>query len=338
MKPVIFGLAGETVDPAERALFSACDPAGYILFGRNIRDVAQVRALTDELREIAGRDDLFIMIDQEGGRVARMRPPVWPAFPPAANFDVLYQLAPSSAIEAARCNARALGAMLAEVGITANAAPVLDVRQPGASDIVGDRSFGDEPLRVAALGRATLDGLRDGGVVGIVKHMPGHGRALVDSHLELPTVTASTSDLEADLAPFRRLNGAPVGMTAHIVYTAWDEVRPASLSPRVIGEIIRGEIGFDGLLMSDDLDMKALNGQADDLALGVVEAGCDLALNCWGRLDEMQAIAAKLPEMSDLSRERLARAMATISSGTDREWPIERSLATRDKLLGLAAA
>ena len=338
MKPVIFGLAGETLSADERALFKVCDPAGYILFGRNIRDSAQLRALTDELRDVAGREDLFILIDQEGGRVARMRPPVWPAFPPSGDFEPLYDTAPSSAIEAVRCNARALGAMLAEVGITADAAPVLDIRQEGASDIVGDRAFGSEPMRVAALGRAMLDGLRAGGVVGVIKHMPGHGRALVDSHKELPCVEASAAELELDLAPFRALNQAPAGMTCHCLYTAWDAERPASLSPVVIGEIIRGAIGFDGLLMSDDLDMKALSGAADDLAAGVVSAGCDLALNCWARMDEMTAIAARLPEMSDRSRERLALAMATIASGPDADWPIERALATRDALLAKAAA
>lgn len=332
MKPVIFGLAGETVSAEERALFAACDPAGYILFGRNIRDALQLRALTDTLREIAGREDLFIMIDQEGGRVARMKPPHWPEFPAAATFDALYERAPSSAIEAARCNGRALASILHDAGITADAAPVLDVRQPGASDIVGDRSFGAEPMRVAALGRATLDGLRAGGVVGIIKHMPGHGRALVDSHHALPTVAANVMDLEWDIAPFRSLKWAPVGMTAHIVYTAWDAERPASLSPKVIGGIIRDAIGFDGLLMSDDLDMKALNGPADELAEAVVAAGCDLALNCWGRMAEMAAIAARLPEISDKSWERLARAMATIANGPD-DWTLNDALATRDLLL-----
>jgi len=330
--PAIFGLAGETVSAEERALFARCDPAGYILFSRNIRDAAQLRALTDDLRAIAGRQDLFIMIDQEGGRVARMKPPLWPEFPSAARFDTLYERAPSSAIEAARCNGRALGAILHDAGITANAAPVLDVRQPGASEIVGDRSFGAEPMRVAALGRATLDGLRAGGVVGIVKHMPGHGRALVDSHKALPTVTADMMDLEWDMAPFRSLNWAPVGMTAHIVYTAWDAERPASLSPKVIQWIIREAIGFDGLLMSDDLDMKALSGAADELAEAVVAAGCDLALNCWGRMDEMTAIAARLPQMSDKGRERLDRAMRTIASGPD-DWTLDEALATRDLLL-----
>jgi beta-N-acetylhexosaminidase len=332
MKPVIFGLAGETVSADERALFKACDPAGYILFGRNIRDVAQVRAMTDELREIAGREDLFIMVDQEGGRVARMKPPHWPLFPAGDAFDALYERGPSSAIEAARCNGRALGYVLAEAGITVDAAPVLDVRQPGASDVIGDRAFGAEPMRVAALGRATLDGLRAGGVVGVIKHIPGHGRALVDSHAELPLVTASRDDLEWDFAPFRTLNWAPAAMTAHIVYTALDAERPASLSPTIIGGLIRDDIGFDGLLLSDDLDMKALNGPADELAEAVVAAGCDLALNCWGRMDEMTAIAARLPEMGDKGRERLARAMATIRDGAD-DWSLDEALASRDVLL-----
>ncbi len=332
MIPAIFGLAGESISADERALFTACDPAGYILFGRNIRDAPQLRALTDQLREMAGREDLFIMIDQEGGRVARLKPPHWPEFPAAAQFDALYERGPSSAIEAARCNGRALASILRAAGITANAAPVLDVRQAGASAIVGDRSFGAEPMRVAALGRATLDGLRAGGVAGIVKHMPGHGRALVDSHEELPVVTADIMDLEWDLAPFRALNWAPVGMTAHVVYTAWDAARPASLSPKVIDGIIRGAVGFDGLLMSDDLDMKALNGPADELAEAVIAAGCDLALNCWARMDEMAAIAARLPETSDRARERLARAMATIADGPD-DWSLDESLATRDLLL-----
>jgi beta-N-acetylhexosaminidase len=332
MKPVIFSLAGETVSAEERALFKACDPAGYILFGRNIRDPEQVRALTDDLREIAGRDDVFITIDQEGGRVARMKPPHWPAFPASEVFDDLYDRAPSTAIEAARCNGRALAAILDEAGLTANAAPMLDVRQKGASDIVGDRSFGFEPMRVAALGRATLEGMKAGGVVGVIKHMPGHGRAMVDSHHDLPVVTASPAELESDIAPFRTLNWAPVGMTAHIVYTAWDETLPASLSPRVIQGVIREMIGFDGLLMSDDVDMKALKGTPVENALAVVAAGCDLALNCFGVMADMAAIAEALPEISDTARERLARAMATVSAGPD-DWSLQRALATRDMLL-----
>ena len=337
MKPVIFGLSGATLTPDERAFFADSQPAGYILFRRNIIDRAQLRALTDDLRALHGRDDLLIMIDQEGGRVARMQPPVWPAFPAGAVFDRLYDVAPSSAIAAARANARAIALTLAEVGITVDALPLLDVRQDGASDIMGDRTLGAEPMRVAALGRATLEGLADGGVVGIVKHMPGHGRALVDSHLELPVVRADADMLASDLQPFERLRDAPMGMTAHVVYTAWDAQRPASLSPTVIEDIIRTRIGFDGLLMSDDLDMKALQGSIPDLAAGVVAAGCDLALNCWGRMDDMLGIADQLPEITDVARARLDRAMGSVERGGDQP-ELAALLATRDSLLGLVAA
>lgn len=340
MKPVIFGLAGERLSADERAFFRDSDPAGYILFRRNIADRAQLRALTDDLRALHGRDDLLVMIDQEGGRVARMRPPEWPDFPAMQVFDSLYDIAPSSAIAAARANAQAIAVTLRQCGITVNALPLLDVRQPGASDIMGDRTLGAEPMRVAALGRAVLEGLRAGGVVGIVKHMPGHGRALVDSHHDLPTVTADEAALETDLRPFRALAAAPMGMTAHIVYTAWDAYRPASLSPAVIDDIIRGRIGFDGLLMSDDLDMKALKGDIPSLAAGVVEAGCDLALNCWARMDEMIGIAERLPDISDVSRARLDRAMATIAGHEDsggEDSLLETLLARRDALLAVMA-
>ncbi|QUT04478.1 beta-N-acetylhexosaminidase [Sphingobium phenoxybenzoativorans] len=335
MKPVIFGLAGETLTSDERAFFREAEPAGYILFRRNVADKAQLRALTDELRALHGRDDLLIMIDQEGGRVARMPPPVWPAFPPGAVFDALYDVAPASAIVAARTNAQAIAVTLRECGINVDALPLLDVRQPGASDIMGDRTLGAEPLRVAALGRAVLDGLKQGGVVGIVKHMPGHGRAMVDSHHELPHVEASEAELETDIAPFRALNRAPMGMTAHIVYTAWDAERPASLSPAVIANIIRNRIGFDGLLMSDDLDMKALKGDIPSLAAGVVAAGCDIALNCWGRMEEMVGIADALPDITAEGRRRLDRAMATVGDGGNAE-PLGDLLARRDELLALA--
>jgi beta-N-acetylhexosaminidase len=334
MKPVIFGLSGEGLTPDERAFFRDAEPAGYIIFRRNVADKAQLRALTDDLRSLHGRDALLVMIDQEGGRVARMQPPVWPAFPPGAVFDRLYDIAPSSAIAAARANAQAIAVTLRECGITVDALPLLDVRQPGASAIMGDRTLGAEPLRVAALGRAVLDGLRRGGVVGIVKHMPGHGRAMVDSHLDLPTVDADDAALETDIAPFRTLNAAPMGMTAHIVYTAWDADRPASLSPVVIETIIRQRIGFDGLLMSDDLDMKALRGDIPALAAGVVAAGCDIALNCWGRMEEMVGIADTLPDIRPDARARLDRAMATIGPDID-DQPLATLLETRDALLAL---
>lgn len=337
MKPVIFGMKGEALTPEERGFFQEAEPAGYILFRRNIKDKAQLRALTDELRALHGRDDLLIMIDQEGGRVARMTPPVWPAFPPAQIFDSLYDIAPSSAMAAARTNAQAIALTLRECGITVDALPLLDVRQDGASDIMGDRTLGAEPMRVAALGRAVIEGLRAGGVVAIIKHMPGHGRALVDSHLDLPTVNADEAALETDLAPFHMLHEAPMGMTAHIIYTAWDKKRPASLSPIVIDQIIRRRIGFDGLLMSDDLDMKALKGDIPSLAAGVVAAGCDLALNCWARMEEMAGIANALPEISPVSRTRLERAMATIRDSAPQPEELADLLARRDELLSVMA-
>jgi len=335
MKPVIFGLAGETLEADERALFRAAQPAGYILFRRNIADRDQLRRLTDDLRALAGRADLPILIDQEGGRVARMQPPVWPAFPAQGRFDALYEVAPISAIEAARANAHAIALTLAECGITVDALPLLDVRRLEGSDIIGDRALGAEPMRVSALGRAVIEGLRRGGVVGIVKHMPGHGRATVDSHLALPVVAAPAADLETDLEPFIRLRTAPMAMTAHVVYTAWDADRCATLSPTVIGEIIRGRIGFDGFLMSDDIDMKALSGTPAEKAAAAIAAGCDAALDCWGRMAEMDAIAEALPDMTDLSRARLDRAMATIA-GAAVSGDIAELTAKRDALLAYA--
>ena len=335
MKPVIFGLSGLTITPDERAFFTSADPAGYILFKRNIADRGQLRALTDDLRAMSGRDDLPILIDQEGGRVARMGPPEWPAFPAGPVFDALYEIAPISAIEAARANAQAIALMLAEVGITVDCLPLLDVSQPDTTEAISTRALGSEPLRVASMGRAIMDGLRAGGVVGVVKHMPGHGRAKVDTHYHLPTVTASDAELEIDLAPFRALAGAPMGMTSHIVFTAWDPERPATLSPIVIEEVIRKRIGFDGLLMTDDIDMKALSGSAGDKAAGSIAAGCDLVLDCWARMAEMEDIAGRLGDISERSRGRLNRAMATIA-GAKPQGEMAELVARRDALLALA--
>ncbi|GAB5482076.1 MAG: beta-N-acetylhexosaminidase [Parasphingorhabdus sp.] len=335
MKPVIFGMSGLSLTADEKAFFKESDPAGYIIFGRNVETKRQLRALTDELRLLHGRDDLAILIDQEGGRVARMQEPVWPKFPPGETFDKLYDIAPATAIEAARLNAQAIAESLREVGITVNCLPLLDVRQPDTVDAIGNRAMGSDPMQVAALGRAVIDGQTKGGAVSVVKHMPGHGRSVVDSHLELPKVSASAEELETDIAPFRSLSDAPMGMTAHIVYTAWDAERCASLSPTVIDNIIRGAIGFDGLLFSDDLDMKALKGEVPERARDVVAAGCDIALNCWGRMDEMIGIADLLGEISDKSRERLDKAMATLNqSGGQVE--LAELLSRRDALLAAA--
>ena len=337
MTPAIFGLCGTELTADERAFFREADPAGYILFGRNVANRSQLRALTDDLRTIHGREKLLITIDQEGGRVARLKPPQWPVWPSGEAFDRLYELAPASAIEAARANAEALGHDLAEVGITCTHAPVLDVRQEGAHDVIGDRALGHEPLRVAALGRAVLDGLARAGIAGTIKHMPGHGRSTTDSHLEMPTVTASDADLETDIAPFRALNSAPVGMTGHVLFTAWDAGNPATQSPYVIEEIIRKRIGFDGLLLTDDLDMAALSGSVPQRAEMSVRAGCDIALNCWAKMDDMTGIAQRLPSMSEATSERLERALADtrVDGAAGRQVEL---LAKRDMLLELAAA
>jgi beta-N-acetylhexosaminidase len=335
MQAAIYGVAGLELTDEERAFLRDADPAGMIVFRRNCEAPEQLLRLTDSLRELTGRGDLPILIDQEGGRVARMRPPAWPAFPAAERFAHLYDAAPSSAIEAVRSNARALALMLRSCGINVNCLPLLDVRQEGATDIIGDRALGSEPMQVAALGRAVLDGMASAGVVGVVKHMPGHGRALVDSHKELPVVTASAEELETDLEPFERLAWAPMGMTAHVVYTAWDADRPASLSPTVIHDIIRGRIGFDGWLMSDDLGMEALAGDFAARAAGVVAAGCDVALHCSGKMEEMVAVASAAPAMSAEGEARLARAMATVMVEDDDGPDLADALAKRDALLAL---
>ncbi|WP_324261236.1 beta-N-acetylhexosaminidase [Altererythrobacter sp. H2] len=334
MTPAIFGLSGPVLLDDERAFFREADPAGYILFGRNCQDPEQLRALTDTLREIHGRERLFICIDQEGGRVARLRPPHWSAFPSGAAFDALYDVAPASAIEAARVNAQAIGIELAQAGITVDCHPPLDVRQPGAHDVIGDRALGSEPMRVAALGRAILDGLARAGVAGCIKHMPGHGRTTTDTHKALPTVTASEAELEMDLAPFRTLNTAPIGMTGHLLFTAWDRENPATLSPRIVETVIRGSIGFDGLLLTDDIDMEALDGSVAERAERAIAAGCDLVLNCWAKMDDMAAMTARLPRLSEVGHARLERALVGTSLAGDPARKPEL-LAKRDELLSL---
>jgi beta-N-acetylhexosaminidase len=335
MQAAIYGLEGFELTDGERDFFRDAEPAGFILFKRNCENQDQLLRLTDALRDLSGRADVPILMDQEGGRVARMKPPEWPAFPPAGDFAKLYLAAPSSAIEAVRSNARALALMLRSVGVNVDALPLLDVRQEGASDIIGDRALGSEPMQVAALGRAVLDGLASAGVVGIVKHMPGHGRALVDSHKELPIVTADAELLNIDLEPFERLSGAPMGMTAHVVYTAWDPDHPASMSAKVIGEIIRGRIGFDGFLMSDDIGMEALQGDFGSRAAGVVAAGNDAALHCSGVMDEMVAVAAAVPALSERGVERLERAMASVKE-QPKGMDFAAAIANRDALLAQA--
>ncbi|ANU08587.1 beta-N-acetylhexosaminidase [Paraurantiacibacter namhicola] len=337
MLPVIFSPSGPALTEDERAFFAEADPAGYILFGRNCVDAQQLRRLTDDLRALHGRDKLLVSIDQEGGRVARLRAPNWTNYPAGEAFDRLYEIAPASAIEAARVNAHALALELSAMGITVDYHPPLDVRQEGAHDVIGDRALGRESQRVAALGRAILDGLARGGVAGCIKHMPGHGRSAVDTHKELPTVTASAEELETDIAPFAALNSAPIGMTGHLIFTEWDADNPATLSETVIRDIIRGRIGFDGLLLTDDIDMQALDGPLPERGARALAAGCDIVLNCWGKMDDMQGLAEACPAMSTQTAERLERALAgtqvDAASGDRAEL-----LAKRDSLLAIEGA
>ena len=314
MLPVIFGLSGASLTADEQAFFKDANPAGYILFARNIDDPQQLRALTDSLRDLAGRDDLPILIDQEGGRIARLGPPHWREWPAAAALAQVSGPQTSTDLDRAvarvQCNYEALGLELATMGINVTCAPVLDVPQPDAHDIIGDRAFASAPEVVAQLGQSCLVGLQLAGVAGVIKHIPGHGRALSDSHQSLPRVTASESDLVADCAPFLALADASMAMTAHVIYEAWDAEHCASVSATVIQKQIRQHIGFDGLLISDDLDMKALSGDIPARAAAVLAAGCDIALNCWGRLDDMKGIAERVPAMTPEATERLARVCA----------------------------
>lgn len=334
MKPVIFGLSGPVLSAEERAFFVGVDPAGYIFFRRNIVDRAQLRALTNDLRALNGRDALPILIDQEGGPVMRMGPPLWPAFPAASIFNALYERAPISALEAVRVNAQAIGLMLADAGINVNIAPVLDVRGPQTHETIGARSFGRGPMRVASMGAAMLDGLRQAGVVGVIKHIPGQGRATLDTHHHLPVVEATDAELADDLFPFERLNAAPMAMTGHVLFTAWDAEHPATMSSVIIRDIIRGQIGFDGLLISDDLDMAALSGDTPSRAVACLAAGCDVALHCSGAMTDMVAIAERVPNIAAAATERLARAMAAIEPA-DGSSSIAALVAKRDELLAL---
>ncbi len=336
MTPAILGLVGPELSADETALFRAANPAGFILFARNIVDPGQLRRLTDALRALHGRDDLAILIDQEGGRVARLKPPHWPVFPAAICFDRLYELAPVSALAAVEANALAIALYLSELGITVNCLPLLDVRQANSHPVVADRCFGAEPLRVAALGRAALQGLASGGVVGVVKHMPGQGRATSDSHVVLPRVDASAQELEHDLSPFRALSDACMGMTAHVVYTAWDADHCATQSPIVIDQIIRTAIGFDGLLMTDGLEMEALSGSMADRAERALAAGVDIALHCSGDFTDMADMVDRLGgAMQVKSRDRLDRAMQS-RAGVPSGLLASDAIARRDAYLALA--
>ena len=311
----IYGCSATALSAAEKSFFREVQPWGFILFARNISDAGQVAALVGELRDTVDDDKAPILIDQEGGRVARLKPPNWHARPPAARFGALHDTNPEFAREAVYLNARLIAHDLASLGINVDCLPVLDVPIPGAHDVIGDRAFSTDPATVITLGKAQIEGLIDGGVLPVMKHIPGHGRAGADSHLELPRVAASVEKLSAsDFVTFRSLDTCPIAMTAHVVYESIDPQRPATTSPKVIRDVIRGEIGFDGLLMSDDLSMKALDGSLSVRAKQALFAGCDLVLHCNGDMDEMREVASVVTKLRGPSLERSEHALAHLSA------------------------
>jgi beta-N-acetylhexosaminidase len=330
---MIFGCAGPTLTADERAFFSSVKPWGFILFARNIVDESQVRRLTDELRRTVGDDNAPILTDQEGGRVARLKPPNWKARPSAARFGEIFDSSPEVAREAAYLNARLIAQDLVELGINANCAPVLDVPVEGADAVIGDRAFGRDPAQIIELGRSFIDGLSEGGVLPVMKHVPGHGRAMADSHVHLPRVSCAAEELSAtDFVTFRSLNHCPMAMTAHVVYEAIDPQRPATTSPKVIRDVIRGEIGFDGLLMSDDLSMEALSGPISARTKAALFAGCDIVLHCNGGMDEMAAVASEAKPLEGIALRRAEHALTHLVAGDE----FDRDAAERrlDELMG----
>ncbi|HBA44027.1 MAG TPA: beta-N-acetylhexosaminidase [Alphaproteobacteria bacterium] len=313
VRAAIFGCAGPELSNAEIAFFRDVRPWGFILFARNIVDPDQLRALNASLRDSVGRADAPIFIDQEGGRVARMKPPFWRAAPPAARFGDLSLIDSEKGARACYLNARLLAAELHAAGINANCAPLIDIAVPSAHAIIGDRAFAGSAALVAGLGAMMCRGLLEGGVLPVIKHIPGHGRAGADSHLSLPVVDADLALLaQTDFVPFQKLAHMPLAMTAHIAYTAIDPDRPATQSPRLIGDVIRDTIGFDGVLMSDDLGMAALTGDFTARARDSIAAGCDIVLHCSGDLDEMRAVARGTPELAGAAARRCDRALAQL--------------------------
>lgn len=307
----ITGVAGESLSTDEWRFLQDARPAGLILFDRNCKTPIKVRALIDQFKDAIGRDNLLVLVDQEGGRVQRMKPPHWRKIPAAAAFGKLYRADPDSGLKAARAAAQLVARELGAVGVNMNCAPVLDMPIEGAHQVIGARAFGVELAGVVALGRAVAEGILAGGLLPAIKHMPGHGRARSDTHLELPVVTTAREELLAtDFAPFKALADLPVAMTAHVVFEAIDPEQPATTSATVIKEIIRGEIGFGGLLVSDDSSMNALSGSIGDRVARMTAAGCDLALHCNGKFDEMLEVAANSPLLEGEAELRFAGAFA----------------------------
>jgi beta-N-acetylhexosaminidase len=333
VRAFITGLAGTAITPEERAFLQESQPWGLILFKRNIETAAQIFALTTNFREIVGRPDAPVLIDQEGGRVQRMGPPHWPSYPPGAAYGRLYDRDAAKGLAAAQLGGRLIAEDLIGVGITVDCLPVADMPVAGADAVIGDRAYGHTPEKVSALAGAAAAGLAAGGVLPVLKHIPGHGRATADSHAALPVVHATPAELEAtDFAAFRPLADLPLAMTAHVVFSAIDPLSPATTSAKMIQQVIRDGIGFQGLLMSDDVSMGALSGTLRERTRAALAAGCDVALHCNGRLDEMRAVAAESPVLAGEAGRRAEAALAA------RHAPQEIDLvAAREKFAALMA-
>jgi beta-N-acetylhexosaminidase len=308
----ITGVSGPELNAAEREFIRAQRPWGFILFKRNIETPAQVIKLVSELRKELGEPDAPVLIDQEGGRVQRLGPPHWPVYPPGAVFGALYDLDPTLGLTAARLSARLIAADLGDLGVTVDCLPLADVPVAGADAVIGNRAYGTEPDKVAAVARAVTEGLEQGGILPVLKHIPGHGRATADTHFRLPVVDTGKAELErTDFAAFQALADLPMAMTAHVVFSALDAAHPATTSATIIDQVIRGVIGFQGLLMSDDVSMNALAGSIAERTRAIFAAGCDMALHCNGKLDEMRDVARETPELSGKALDRAGRALAS---------------------------
>jgi beta-N-acetylhexosaminidase len=331
----ITGVSGLTLTADERDFMRAAQPWGFILFKRNIETPAQVTALVAELRERIGEPDAPVLIDQEGGRVQRFGPPHWPVYPPGAVFGTLYDIDRKLGLTAARLSARLMAADLIGLGVTVDCLPLADVPVAGADAVIGARAYGTEPGKVAAIARAVTEGLEQGGVLPVLKHIPGHGRATADTHFKLPVVDTPKAELErTDFAAFQPLANLPMAMTAHVVFSALDPAQPATTSATIIEQVIRGSIGFQGLLMSDDVSMNALAGSIAERTRAIVSAGCDMVLHCNGNLDEMRAVAREAPVLSGKALDRAKRALASRKAPQ----PFDRAAARAelDQLIGRA--
>ena len=308
----ITGVSGLELSAEEREFIRTERPWGFILFKRNIDTPEQVTNLVREMRNSMGSPDAPVLIDQEGGRVQRFGPPHWPVYPAGAAFGALYDIEPELGLAAARLSARLMAADLIDLGVTVDCLPLADVPVAGADAVIGNRAYGTEPRKVAAIARAVTEGLEQGGVLPVLKHIPGHGRATADTHFRLPEVDTPKAELErTDFAAFQPLADLPMAMTAHVVFSALDPVHPATTSATIIEQVIRGVIGFQGLLMSDDVSMNALSGSIAERTRAIVTAGCDMVLHCNGNLDEMRAVARETPELSGMAQERAERALAS---------------------------